>query len=95
MTAEPIGHGDPNDPRVILDRLPDRARRHFLAEYEAAVEAAREVDGYRKLRQLLQSWSVRAVAYAKPDFHERYEEIRAGRGEYITLEEVVARRHGS
>lgn len=78
-----------------MDRLPERARRYFLEEYEAAVEAARDVNGYQKLQQMLQSWGVRAVAYAKPDFYERYEEIRDGRGEYVTLEEVVARRHGS
>jgi hypothetical protein len=94
MSAQPVHDAeDPRDPLVILSRLPEDARPAFLTEYRAAVDTARDPVGYRALRDLLQSWSVLAVAYAKPDFAQRYSEVRDGTGDYVTLEEVVARRH--
>jgi hypothetical protein len=93
MSAQPVHEDDPRDPQVILERLPEQARPAFLEEYRAAVDAAHEPTGYRALQQMLQQWSVLTVAYAKPDFEDRYEQIRDGVGEYVTLEEVVARRH--
>lgn len=92
MSAQPVHEDDARDPQVIMGRLPERARAPFLQEYRAAVRAAVDPAGYRDLQELLQSWSVRAVAYAKPDFAERYEDLKAGRGEYVTLDEVLARR---
>jgi hypothetical protein len=92
MSAQPVDEGDPRDPQVILGHLPERARVAFLEEYRAAVRVAVDPAGYRGLQEFLQSWSVRAVAYAKPDFEERYEDLKADRGEYVTLDEVLARR---
>jgi hypothetical protein len=94
MSAQPVHDAeDPRDPQVILSRLPEDVRPAFLTEYRAAVDTAKDPAGYRALQQLLQSWSVLAVAYAKPDFTQRYSEVRDGAGDYVTLEEVVARRH--
>lgn len=92
MTAQPVHQEpDPRDPQVIHNRLPERVRAAFLTEYHAAIDAAHTFAGYRALQDLLQSWYVRSVAYAKPDFQRRYEEIRDGIGEYSTLDEVMAR----
>lgn len=92
MSAQPVHEDDPRDPQVILGALPERARDAFLTEYRAAVDAAHDPAGYRKLQEMLQHWSVLAVAYAKPDFWERVEDVRTGRGEYTTLEEMLERR---
>jgi len=91
VSAQPIHHEDPRDPQVIHDRLPESVRATFLAEYHAAVDAAHTFAGYRALQELLNTWYLRSVAYAKPDFQQRYEEIRDGIGEYSTLEDVMAR----
>ena len=92
MSAQPVDYSeDSRDPAVILARLPERARPFFLDEYEAAVDAAHEVAGYRQLQQLLQSWSVRAVAYSRPGFFEGAAEAAEGRGECVTMEAVIAR----
>lgn len=94
MSAQPVHDGeDPRDPQTILRDLPEDARPGFLAEYRAAVDAAKDPAAWPALRDLLQSWSLLAVAYAKPDFTQRYEEVRDSAGDYVTLEEVVARRH--
>lgn len=97
MSAQPVHEHepDPRDPQVILGRLPEQARPAFLTEYRAAVDAAHDPAGYRKLQQTLQHWSVLTVAYAKPDFEQRYDEVSSGAGDYLTLEEVVARRHAA
>lgn len=92
MSAQPIHQEpDPRDPQVIHDRLPEQVRGKFLTEYHAAVDAAHTFAGYRALQELLNTWYLRSVAYAKPDFQQRYEEIRDGIGEYSTLEDVMAR----
>lgn len=92
MSAQPVESHDPHDPERILARLPERVRPQFLGEYRDAVDNAHEVAGYRQLREMLHSWSVRAAAYSKPDFFERAEDAKAGRGEYVSLDDVVARR---
>ncbi|GAA1534915.1 hypothetical protein GCM10009678_16600 [Actinomadura kijaniata] len=95
MTAEAIDQytDDPNDPERILARLPERERARFLEEYRATAEAAaNEVWRYRQLRRFLHEWSLRAVAYSAPDFYDRREAARRGEGDYITLDELVARR---
>lgn len=89
MTAEPV-RDDARDPQGILWRLPERARDQFLADYEAAVEGARDPAGYRKLQETLQTWVTLAVAYDKPDLGERVADVRGGRGDYVSLDEVVA-----
>lgn len=93
MSAQPVHEDpDPRDPQVIYDRLPEQVRVKFLSEYHAAVEGAHDLAGYRNLRDLLQTWSVLAAAYAKPDFHRRYEDVRDGVGEYVSMDEVFSRR---
>jgi hypothetical protein len=95
MTAQPVEpHGaDPRDPEQILARLPEQFQATFLAEYRAAAEAAaHEVWRYKQLQELLQLWNLRAVAYSRPDFFQRRAEAAAGLGEYISLEEAIARR---
>ncbi|TDD97713.1 DUF6247 family protein [Actinomadura rubrisoli] len=92
MSAQPVhAEPDPRDPQVIYDRLPEQARPKFLTEYHAAVDASHDLAGYRGLRQLLKTWSALAFAYAKPDFHQRYEDVRDGVGEYVSMDEVFSR----
>jgi hypothetical protein len=89
VSAQPIHHEDPRDPQVIHDRLPEPARARFLAEYHAAVDASHDLAGYRNLRDLLRTWSVLAAAYSKPDFHDRYQDIAAGVGQTVPMDEVL------
>lgn len=91
MSAQPVHEEDPRDPQVLLQRLPEDVHATFLAEYEAAVEAARLPAGYRALQDLLQKWHLLATAYAKPDFDQRFEDIRDGVGEYVPMDEVFHR----
>lgn len=93
MSAQPVHQEpDPRDPQVIHDRLPEAVRAQFLTEYHAAVDGAHDLAGYRKLRELLQTWALLATAYAKPDFHERYQDIRGSVGEYVSMDEVLGHR---
>lgn len=95
MTAQPVEpHGvDPRDPELTLARLPEQFRSTFLAEYQAAAEAAaHEVWKYKQLQELLQMWHLRATAYSRPGFAERRADAAAGRGEYVSLDDVFARR---
>lgn len=95
MTAQPVEPlgADPRDPELILARLPERYRSTFLAEYQAAAEAAaHEVWRYKQLQELLQTWHLRATAYNRPGFEQRRADAAAGRGEYVSLDQVLARR---
>ena len=62
MTAQPVQEHDPDDPVEILRVVPGRFRGQFLAEYAAAAEAARRVEGYRALHDLLRRWRLTAAA---------------------------------
>lgn len=68
MTAESVFRPDPDDPTQILALLPDRWHDQFLAEYRAALDAAREVGQWPQLRALLHRWRLRATAYSDPGF---------------------------
>jgi hypothetical protein len=95
MTAQPIGRfeEDPHDPAVILARLPEREHGRFLAEYQAAAEAAtHEVWRFKELTALLHRWSLITVAVNAPGYYEAREDTRLGIGDYVTLEEVIAER---
>jgi hypothetical protein len=82
MTAQPIYEPDPDDPVEILRTLPEPYHQQFLTEYyEAAAEAARRVDGYRRLHDLLRLWRLRAVAYSDPGYGDRLQAVRDGRAE--------------
>ena len=93
MSAQPVHQEpDPRDPKLIYERLPEHVRAKFLTEYHAAVDGSHDLAGYRKLRDLLKTWAVLAAAYAKPDFHQRYEDVRDGAGQYVPMDEVFSRR---
>lgn len=76
MTAQPSQDYDPDDPVEILRVLPGRFREQFLAEYETAVEAARRVEQYRQLHELLRLWRLRAIAFSGPGYEARLEAVR-------------------
>lgn len=89
MSAQPVHQEpDPRDPETILRQLPGEVRPKFLAEYRAAVDAAHEPAGYRALQDLLHTWALLAAAYTKPDFQQRYQDVHAGVGEYVGMDEV-------
>ncbi|MDX6428388.1 MAG: hypothetical protein QOE54_754 [Streptosporangiaceae bacterium] len=90
MSAQPIHEHDPRDPQVILAQLPERARPGFLAEYHAAVDAAHDLAGYRRLQDLLHLWSIRTIAYSKPGYYEAMEQARQGTGETVPLVDVIS-----
>ena len=76
-----------------MGALPEQERDRFLSEYRTVAEAAaHEVWRYKDLQGFLHLWSLRAAAYSKPDFYTRMHEVRDGRGEYFTLDEVIAQR---
>ncbi len=95
MSAQPVHDIDPDDPVEILRVLPAEFHDQFLTEYyEAASEAARQVDGYRRLRDLLRLWRLGAVAVSDPGFEERLravrEAVRTGTLEgSVAIEEAV------
>jgi hypothetical protein len=95
MSAQPVHEPDPDDPVEILRVLPERFHEQFLAEYyEAAGEAARQVDGYRQLHNLLRRWRLSAVAFSAAGFDERLqamqEAVRTGSLEgSMPIEEIL------
>lgn len=76
MSAQPVHAPDPDDPVEILRVLPQQFHGQFRAEYQAAVEAARRIEGYRKLQDLLRLWRLTAAAYADPGFEDRLAAVR-------------------
>jgi hypothetical protein len=109
MTAQPIHIDDPRDPEVILRGLPERTRGEFLRQYRAAVDAAHDPAGYKRLQFVLRAWSVRVNVYAErprydEEIAERIAEIRnaqdsdAKEGNIaagtVPIEEVIAERFG-
>jgi hypothetical protein len=71
MTAQLVHDDDPDDPVEILRVLPMKFHQRFLAEYAAAVAAARRPERYRELHHLLRLWRLRAAAYCDPGFEVR------------------------
>jgi hypothetical protein len=80
------------DPERILRRLPEAERERFLSEYRTALDAAHEVWRYRHLQELLARWELVATATSKPGYAQAREEVRTGAGQYVSLEDVIARR---
>ncbi|MFB4301217.1 DUF6247 family protein [Actinomadura sp. NTSP31] len=77
MSAQPVQEHDPDDPVEILRVLAEPLHAQFLAEYYAAAEeAARRVDGYRRLHDLLRRWRLAAAAMADPAFAESVDQVR-------------------
>jgi hypothetical protein len=76
MSAQPIQEYDPDDPVEILRVLPEQFHEQFLAEYRAAAEGARQVEGYRALHDFLRLWRLTAVAHSDPGFEARLAQVR-------------------
>jgi hypothetical protein len=101
MTAEPIGDEDPSDPQVILRDLPETEHAEFLRQYHQAVDAAREPEGYQRLRFVLRAWSVRAKVVSRPGYYEQRDARRAAIADgtlqtvdfFDALDAELARRH--
>jgi hypothetical protein len=97
MSAQPLHEPDPDNPVEILRVLPERFHEQFLVEYyQAASEAARQVDGYRQLHDLLRRWRLSAAAFSGPGFEERLqavqEAVRTGSLEgSVPIDEIRAR----
>jgi len=79
---------EPDDPVEILRVLPAAYREQFLAEYEAAVDGARQPEQFRQLHDLLRLWHIRAVAYSDPGYRDRMDSARGGAG-FAPAEQVI------
>lgn len=85
VTAEAVYDvPDPDDPAEILRRLPARWQGQFLGEYRAGLDAAREVQQWHRLRDLLHRWRLRAAAYSDPEFERSAQVARDARPEELT-----------
>lgn len=89
LPVEPPQHQDPLDPERILRALPDRERETFLAEYQRAMDEARDPAGWPELRRFLRLWALRAIAVAEPGYYEARERARAGTGGGMLLEDAL------
>jgi len=94
MSAQPVQEPDPDDPVEILRVLPAWFHDQFLAEYAAAALAARQVEGYRALHDVLRLWRLTAAACTEPGFDARLadmqEAVRSGSlGGSVLIEDVV------
>jgi O-succinylbenzoate synthase len=89
MSAEPVRDEDPSDPEVILRDLPERERAEFLRQYHQAIEAARDPAGYGRLRRLLHTWRLIAVAASQPGYYEALKAVRDGVVRTTPAEEAI------
>jgi Family of unknown function (DUF6247) len=87
MPARPSRREDLPDPEHILRSLPDRERGTFLAEYQLAVEDARDPAGWPELLRFLRLWSFRAIAMNQPGYYEAWEQVSADGG--MLLEDAI------
>lgn len=83
MSAQPSHEEDPEDPSVILRDLPPLWHAQFLSEYRAALAAASEVPQWRRLREVLHSWRLRAIAYSDPEFERSAQAARDAAAEHL------------
>ncbi|MFG1818721.1 DUF6247 family protein [Kribbella sp. NPDC049174] len=89
MTAQPM-QGSPDDPGEILRLLPAKWHEQFLGEYHGALDAAHEVWRFQQLRDVLQLWRLRAVAYSDPGYEDALQATRDGRAEdFVPAEQVI------
>jgi hypothetical protein len=95
MSAQPAHEVDIDDPVQTLKLLPARLHDQFLREYYgAAASAARQVGGYRHLRDVLRLWRLTATAQSDPGFADRLaavrEAVRTGNlDSSVSIEDVV------
>lgn len=76
MSARPVTDPDPDDPVEILRVLPEQFHEQFLAEYAEAADAARQVQGFRALHDLLRLWRLTAIACTAPGYYDRLASVR-------------------
>lgn len=95
MTANPVDDGNPDDPVQILRALPVPYHEQFLAEYEDAVDGARRPEEFRRLRDLLRLWRLRAIAYSDPGYDDRMASARRGYAADLPRAEQVIPGSGS
>ena len=89
MSADPVRDENPSDPEVILRDLPERERAEFLRQYREAVEAARDPAGYGRLRRLLHTWRLIAIATSQPGYYEALKAVRDGVARTTPAEEGI------
>jgi hypothetical protein len=89
MSAEPLLAEDPNDPEVILRDLPGQERVEFLRQYHAAVDAAHDPAGYRRLQQLLHVWRLAVIATSQPGYYEGLKAVLDGRARTTPAEDAI------
>lgn len=77
MSAQPVDDFR-YDPQVILEALPVQWREVFLAEYEQAVNAARQPEQFRALYTVLRRWALQAERYANPAYEHARQAARSG-----------------
>jgi hypothetical protein len=91
VSAEPLPvPPDPDDPAEILQALPESLHDQFLAEYEQALERAREPQCYPVLRDVLRFWRLHALALAEPEYASRADAARRPREHDTSLDDIVA-----
>jgi hypothetical protein len=93
LPADPSQQEDPLDPERILRSLPERERETFLAEYQRAVEEARDPACWSELRRFLRLWAWRAVAVAEPGYYAARDRARAGTGGGMLLADALRQYH--
>jgi hypothetical protein len=90
VSAQPVEQfDDPRDPENILHALPERERDEFLRQYQAAVDAAHEPAGFRKLQEMLHAWSLVVAASSKPGYYETLEAVQNGTADTVPIQELV------
>jgi Family of unknown function (DUF6247) len=89
MSAEPAHAEDPDDPEVILRRLPEQEREEFLRQYHAAVDGAHDPAGYRRLRQLLHAWRLTVIATTQAGYYEELGAVQSGTARTRPAQEII------
>lgn len=95
LPIDPSPREDPLDPERILRVLPEQERETFLAQYQRAVDDARDPAGWKDLRRFLRLWALRAIAVAQPGYYEARDAARNGTGDGMLLEQALQRYHES
>lgn len=72
QAAEVEGEREPDDPWVILQRLPEQYREEFETDYRQALRAAGNPRGFLALRRTLRNWRVRADWYSDAAYQEMH-----------------------
>ena len=90
MSAQPVDHSIAVfDPEDILNRLPERHRDHFLADYHSATaNAAHGTWRAQEVHDLLRLWHLRAVSYADPMYEQALRETEL-RINLVPAEDVI------